>query len=408
MESLLRNKVLIVLAFLSAYLLYLRTRFKSRRERFGMNLFNKLENFGGPVELMARCHALGTVFITIEKGLGQNTYENNAKYLFDSDLGYENVCKISKIDLCATGNCRTLDLKNFILQYFRELVSRGDILKQRYLLSKYDISPDQEIIMNGANKSNEKELRERLKVFGMMIGLAIIHKVYLEIEFESHFLYSESSKHRLEDLLDSLDALDQDQYILYYNFKNDRYAYDLKLKFVPSSPKPFRDLNDPNPLAREYSLYSYPFYEAAKQIFIDPFKISRSLIFEGMKKVCSVEYYNYPFHSSSSYVVNLNQIFSAYMDTISVYDLKDNVDIDKNSKLFLRAALKHFSDADFKKIYQKATGFKYMPVGGFSRLPRIKIVSGRTKMFQNEFVIVIEPDIDEDQLVKQIRENIKN
>ena len=415
MEPLLRKKALILATFISAYFFYVSVSIKSKRENLRNNHYVKLLNFGGPHDLMTCCEALGTVFITIEEGLGPDTYEKNAINLFNSEFGYKNVCKTRKLDLCITEKyCKTLELKNFILQYFREIERSGVILRKRLKHSIntdsyiYDINPDQEDLNKDSKKS--KELREGLKVFGMMIGLAVIHKLYLEIKFERHFLVIKFVTHsHLSELLFSLKEIDPDQYELFRKVESNYGNSDEKIiKFVPKSPKPFRHLNDPDPLGIEYSKNYFPFSDAVNQIFIYPFKISRDLIFEGMKKVCSIRYYNNNrcFYENN-HLVNLNEIFSSAIDELNLYDLKDNVDIDKNSKIFLRA-LKHLSKSELFKVYQKATGFKFMPIGGFSRLPRIKIVSGRgNQMFQKHFIIVIEPKIDDEhELAQKIRENI--
>lgn len=404
-SSLLRKKLLISLTFISAYFLYASIRIKIKRTSLRSFVYEQLDRIGGPVHLMKRCSALGTVLISIEKGLGPETFEKNAKYLFKTDFGFENVCKTKKIDICNTENCAIVDIKYFILQYFRELEKRGVILRKRscsIFNTVYDILPDQAEL--GEDTKEAKELKEGLKTFGMMIGLVIIHRVYLEMKFERHFLHDFWGT---EDLLGTLDNLDPEQSKIYRNI---RYNYGHKRsKFVPKSQKPFRYENDPDPLAVEYDINSYPFHQAGRQIFIDPYINSRDLIFQGMRKVCSCEYYTCdkyrPYHNE----VNLNFITSEICNhNPTFHDIKDNFDNDKNSRLFLRA-LRYLDTSEAYVVYQKITGFQYIPADGFSQLPKIKVVSGHSdKLFSKPFIVNIEPGINEKELVKRIRDEINN
>lgn len=408
MESLLRKKILICLVFLSAFFLYVSIRIKSKLESLRSFVNYRFDN-GGPVDLMKQCSDLGTVLINIEKGLGPETFEKNAKYLFNTNFGYENVCKTKKIDICTTENCALVDIKYFILQYFRELVKRGVILRNRhdqiFNFVIYDIFPDKAEL--GDDTKETKEFEEGLKTFGMMIGLVIIHRVYLEMRFESHFLRNVSDA---EDLLDTLKSIDSEQYEIYNSL---RYSYgQKKSKFVPKSQKPFRNAYDPDPLAVEYNSYQYPFHQAGQQIFFDPYRKSRSLIFEGISKVCSFVYYNSEkkfYNRDYHYEVNLNFITKkSSSKNPTSYDIKDNIDNDKNSRLFLKA-LRHLDNNEGYLVYQKITNFQYIPADGLSRLPRIKVVSGHSeKIFPKPFLIVIEPGIDEYELVKKIRYDINN
>jgi hypothetical protein len=409
MESLLRKKLLITLTLVSLYFLYVSIRIKDKREYLRYYRYSRLNEYecGGPVALMKKCKAMGLIFITIEKGLGQDTFERNAKYLFKTEFGIENVCKTTKIDICNSENCATMDIKYFILQYFRELEKRGVILRKRDSISNkytkfvYDIIPDSVELKEDSKKS--KELKEGLKTFGMMLGLAMIHMVYMEIRFEEHFLISDYIRN-VEKLFSRLEELDPEQYKVYNDIKNDHDNMKT-YKFVSNSTKPFRTSNDPDPLAIEYSSSDYPFDKAFSQIFIDPFVISRDLIFEGMKKVCYSKYFTTSDYYVGGSSVNLNSILSeSYYEDLIFYDLKDNIDLDKNSKLFLRA-LKLLEDYEVLKVYQKVTGFKHIPVGGISRLPRIKIVSGSSELFPRPFLIVIPPGIDEQELKQKLIES---
>ena len=180
---------------------------------------------------------------------------------------------------------------------------------------------------------------------------------------------------------------------------------------MPNSRSPFRRLHDPDPLAIEFSAYSYPFQRAAEQIFLDPFENSRKLIFEGMIKVCSQRYYTSTSTSYRAYsfdLVDLNKIISAVgLDYPKIHDFKDNIIFDERSKLFLRT-LKLLDILEAYQVYQKVTGFQNFPSEGFSQLPRIQFVSGHSdELFPSLFFIAFEPDIEEIELLKRIRQSIK-
>ena len=202
------KRILISCTFFSAYFFYLTSRIKSKRER--MRSFctkGRLENAGGPFKLMYQCKALGQVLITMDES---ETFEKNAKFLFQSaEFGHENVCKSKYIDICPTQSCVNVDIKYFIIQYFREVEKRGVILRIGPS-QLYDIFPDSEDLKKDSKEA--EEFKEDLKVFGMMIGLAIIHKVYLEIKFEPHFLHSTIN---CESLLETLHDIDREQHVIF-------------------------------------------------------------------------------------------------------------------------------------------------------------------------------------------------
>lgn len=181
-------------------------------------------------------------------------------------------------------------------------------------------------------------------------------------------------------------------------FKDNGY-----LKFMPNSNRPFKEVDDPDPLAVEYHHSNFPIEQAATQIFIEPFAISSSLIFEGMQRLLSTHFYN----STSDYhggpdCIDLNTLLSGSFGYLNIHDWKDNSEFDKHGRIFWRVVTRLGNEYKFK-IYKKVTGFDRIVEGGFGRLPKTKIIVGKSKeMFPEPFSIIIDPDFDENMLEKEL------
>ena len=395
MSSLLKKKILILTVTASFFFLYVSSSIRFKRENLRKHWDLFFENQGGPEYIIRKCKKMRPVLITFK---ATKSYQESAEYLYKTDLNYDNICNSSNIDICNeedTSLCKTIDIKLFISNYFKEIIAEKVILRDTGQKS-YDIYKDKEGPLNIKPKE--------FKILGMMIGLTIIHETYLEISFASHFLYNINSS---QDLFVTLSNFDPEQYKIYQKIRDSAkwgYSKEKEAKFMPNSSKPFKELNDPDPLAEVYQNSDFPLAKAAKQIFIIPYEKTRELIFEGMYTILNRRYY---FVMGANYwdrysLINFNRITASVPGNLFIHNWKDNSDYNNKSRIFWLAL--RLLDSDRKmKVYKKVTGFDKIPAGGFARLPRTQIVIGTGEMFPEPFKIVINPNLDRYELEKEMR-----
>lgn len=400
MDTLSQKKLLICALVAIVSILYINIRIAHKRKSLRVFRASDYSFDTGPSHLIRRCKELGQVFITYPSAI--KSHIDVADRLFNTEFKDEDMCKLLNIDICletSPEKCNTMDIKLFMLKYFRELAKDDTFLRRRVKSDDYsqlqrnviyDIFPDSEAPLN------DPKYLKKLKIFGMMIGLAIAHDTFLDMAFEKHLLAASGDANCL---LNTLEDIDPQQYKWYQKIFDSSTD---SLKFVPDSTKPFRDADDPDPLAIKYYRTNFPQQKAAEQIFIDPFSVSREYIFEGMDRLLSRHYYN----SSNyrAYSVDFKQCFSYYSlsDEVNVHLWKDNSAYDGNGKIFWRL-LARFKHDDKLRIFQKVTGFIFIPVGGIRRMPKTKIILGSSKeMFPEPFCIIIDPNYDEKMLENEM------
>ena len=243
------------------------------------------------------------------------------------------------------------------------------------------------------NPNHQKDL----ETLGFMIALALATETYLDVKFADHF-YQNQNQFNKKNLLDEeLEYVNPDQNKIY---KGGYYNFDFQ------SDKPFTN----------YSYFRYnPEYKsllsASDAIFKKPFEKSYDSISKGFQIVLqgNGNFFNLDY--------DMKRIFSqrAYDQNINILNWKGNSDYSFATITFWKA----LSDMSFDKklqVYEKVTGNKYVPVGGFGRLPKTKILACSDLdacdyydkfMFTRPYEVRVRPYISVPEMIEDILENLR-
>lgn len=401
--------------FLAIALGYIINRLNSKLNSLrGFQDTDDNSRYGGPLNLIEKFEAItGPVLVTINENL---SYSKNAENLYLSNFCNLDLLKSQNIDLCdSDSDCKTMDVRIFVDEYLNELKSSKTILRAFTYFNEqvYEVYPDEDL-------SNVNEIK--LSVLGFMIGIMVITKSFIGLKFSPIFLILEENLKLV--LGNYLMHSDSDQYSIYTEIK-DHNPYQLsrnnyfsrQYQFVENSSKPFKRhqfdiLSYSDSYSNVYDATTFPLEEAAEAILLTPFKESRSLIFQGMKRVLEQEYnfvQGFSFHSSKNNYILIDN-FSDSTPNLNLYQWKDNSIFDRKARIFWKA-LSNLSEDEILIIFKLATGFEAAPFTGFLRLPKtlIEIDEKSTKAvkFVDRFKIVIGHDETAESLEKALLKQVK-
>ncbi|TEB20491.1 hypothetical protein C9890_0053, partial [Perkinsus sp. BL_2016] len=150
---------------------------------------------------------------------------------------------------------------------------------------------------------------------------------------------------------------------------------------------------------------------ASDEIFKKPFEKSYESISKGFQIVLNASVFNgYQYNS-------LDYIFSqrAYDQNINILNWKGNSEYSFATITFWKA-LRDMSIKEQLQVYEKVTGNKYVPIGGFWRLPKTKILACSDLdacdyydkfMFTRPYEVRVRPFISVWEMMEDIENNLK-
>lgn len=392
MNSLTIKRKLAVAIFFSLYILYLSIRLNSISDHL-KGYVDYFIDSGVPENLSKRYRANAPIKLFFDPSL---SYEKTAERLASDPnlVGSQHFCTKSTINTCSSfSSCASMELKAFIVGYFREQVEMCAQEHSRAILSRRKSAP----IPSQYNKSSYGYVYDlvkdkyrpldaaddkALKTFGVMVGIALITETFLEMKFEDHFL---GNAKEASGYLPSLKTLDSEQFDLYL-----KVAWDTKsFLYRPYSERPFCHYYETGCI--EIQNNSVNLNMVAGHIFIEPYEKVRDRVFSGLDLVLGNRLYNFNPHRYFQSNIVISYVFGGSKDyPFNIVSWKRYSRYNPYTLIFWKALNQVGNDCQ-RKIYTRVTGFKGVPFGGLRRLPRTLIVNGTGNMFSGNFIVKIDP-----------------
>ena len=410
-SSYLLKNCCVVLIALAVSFGYLNVRIRMKIQEFRPNFAYEVwpTCYGGQTDLIRNFRHLGPILIYFKT---TNNFEKNAELLMTKGFNLSNLYRSSTINICyGEQDCDTVDLRIFLREYFVEITSQPIFSKK--------IHKDIEIVRINDDSDTEPYYflkrdsewmsrpnfvdyahRIQFEILGFMLGVAAATGTFIDIKFAPFFHCNQNETRDIFNLLDYLDLVDPDQYIIFKDIRRDQGKF---YKFTSDPLKPFGYCEDESfGFNSCYSASNYPFYMAKIKLFVKPYVESKTLINNGLRHVFNPTYYNSKYSDSDS--IDMELVFaeksSASIDKL-FYNWKDFSDFDNSTRIFWKAFFK-FNREEKLKIYQIVTGLVNFPFGGFVRLPRTTIITSELGIFSRKFEI----HLKENSTVSSIEEEI--
>ena len=347
MDSYYIKRWFIVSFCLSIFLFYLLKRLQSIRHALRQEIrWEECERstFGNRNLFEARARWKDNLPATITYSTHESI-ESQAELLYNSGYNHTNLHTLKHINICDGINCKTMDMRLFLHEYFTEIVQGGELVNEDSNGMYY---------FRRNNEFGASDMQFRYEVLGAMYILALLTEAYIEINFLN----------------------------LAWIRTSEAAYYQHELEYIDKSA--FYDFSR---LQRTGRIVD----SDTEKYLIRPFERAREAVFEGSQRF---------FGESNHNTITIRPAkFDQFKPKTFLLLWRDHSICKTSCNNFWRAISKLNIDEMFQ-IYQKISGYGTFPSGGFYYLPKTLLVNEPTvdEMFPERFKINLRKEFTIDEI----------